>query len=201
MTLYPGLPGSASTRKVKPIWILLEQETVSGSGISWAICKSASHSRQITTPAPHHSVFTGRMPFLPPNQQRQSTEGNQNDYRAEWLVRLCVERGVVEMNPAEETSAVKMLVNGAVTWHGWRTAHTALYTTRPQRTCIVGGRDFPVAGHTLCTKLCLATAAAGPSHNSLLDNLIYAPSLSTFRQRLKTFLFHASFADIIIDPR
>ena len=28
------------------------------------------------TPAPHHSVFfTGRMPFLPPNQQRQSTEG------------------------------------------------------------------------------------------------------------------------------
>ena len=28
-----------------------------------------------TTPAPHHSVFTGRMPFLPPNQQCQSTEG------------------------------------------------------------------------------------------------------------------------------
>ena len=31
--------------------------TVSGSGISWAICKSAHRSRQITTPAPHHSVF------------------------------------------------------------------------------------------------------------------------------------------------
>jgi len=27
-------------------------------------------------PAPHHSVFKGRMPFLPPNQQRQSTEGS-----------------------------------------------------------------------------------------------------------------------------
>jgi len=26
-------------------------------------------------PAPHHSVFTGRMLFLPSNQQRQSTEG------------------------------------------------------------------------------------------------------------------------------
>ena len=38
--LFPGLPGWAGTRKVKPIWILLEQETVSGSGISWAICKS-----------------------------------------------------------------------------------------------------------------------------------------------------------------
>jgi len=64
--LCPGLPWWAGTRKVKPIWILLKQETVSGSGIRWAICKSAPHSRQITSPAPHHSVFTGRMPFLPP---------------------------------------------------------------------------------------------------------------------------------------
>jgi len=28
-------------------------------------------------PAPHHSFFTGRMPFLPPNQQCQSTEGQK----------------------------------------------------------------------------------------------------------------------------
>ena len=48
---------------------------MSGSGISWAICKPAPRSRQTTTPTPHHSFFTGRMPFLPPNQQRQSTEG------------------------------------------------------------------------------------------------------------------------------
>jgi len=75
MALFPGLPRWAGTRKVKPIWISLKQETVSGSGIRWAICKSAPHSRQMTTPAPHHSFFTGRMPFLPPNQQRQSTEG------------------------------------------------------------------------------------------------------------------------------
>jgi len=34
---FPGLPGCAGTRKAKPIWILLEQETVSGSGISWAM--------------------------------------------------------------------------------------------------------------------------------------------------------------------
>jgi len=52
-----------------------EAKTVSGSGISWAICKSAPRSRQITMPAPHCLVSTGRMPFLPPNQQRQSTEG------------------------------------------------------------------------------------------------------------------------------
>ena len=73
--LFPGLPRWAGTRTVKPMWILLKQETVSRSGISWARCKSVSRSRQITMPAPHHSIFfTGRMPFLPPNQQRQSTE-------------------------------------------------------------------------------------------------------------------------------
>jgi len=78
----PGLPGWAGTRKVKAIWIILKQETVSGSGIHWAICKSAPSSRQTTTPAPHHSVFTGRMPFLSPNQQRQSTERN-------WVSKQC----------------------------------------------------------------------------------------------------------------
>jgi len=52
-----------------------EEETLSNSGISWAIYKSAPRSRQITTPSPHHSVFTDRMLFLPHNQQRQSTEG------------------------------------------------------------------------------------------------------------------------------
>ena len=57
MALCPGLPRWAGTRKVKPMWILLKQETVSGSGISCAICKSAPRSSQITTPAPHHSVF------------------------------------------------------------------------------------------------------------------------------------------------
>ena len=80
--LCPGLPGWAGTRKVKLIWILLKQETLSGSGISWAIRKSAPRFRQITMPAPHQSVFTGHMPFLPPNQQHQSTEMNiiMNNY-------------------------------------------------------------------------------------------------------------------------
>jgi len=55
--LCPGLHGWAGTRKVKPIWILLKQETVSGSGIRWDICKSTPHSRQITMPAPHRSVL------------------------------------------------------------------------------------------------------------------------------------------------
>jgi len=69
--LFPGLHGSASTGKVKPIWILLKQETVSGSGISWVMCKSAPRSRQITTPAPHHSVFY-RPDVLPATQPTAS---------------------------------------------------------------------------------------------------------------------------------
>ena len=51
----PGLPRWASTRKVKPIWILLKQETVggSGSGISWAImqvCTSLQTDNHTSTP-------------------------------------------------------------------------------------------------------------------------------------------------------
>ena len=75
-TLFPGLPRWAGTRKVKPIWILLKQETVSGSGISWAICKSAPCSRQITTPAPHHSVFY-RPDALPATQPTASKHWKQ----------------------------------------------------------------------------------------------------------------------------
>jgi len=71
---------------------LLEQEIVSGSGISWVICKSAPRPRQITTPAFHHSVFAGQMPFLPPNQQCQITEskpmmgtyGSLSRFSAQW---------------------------------------------------------------------------------------------------------------------
>jgi len=40
--------------------------------------QSAPCSRQTTTPTPHHSIFTGRMLFLTPDQQRQSTEGTNN---------------------------------------------------------------------------------------------------------------------------
>jgi len=46
------------------------------SGIRWTMCRqSAPYSRQITTPTPHHSIFTGCMLFLMPKQQCQSTDG------------------------------------------------------------------------------------------------------------------------------
>jgi len=67
--IFPGLPGWAGTRKVKPMWILLKQKSVSGSGISWAICKSTPRSRQITTPVPHHSE----------GNTQKHTENKQNE--------------------------------------------------------------------------------------------------------------------------
>ena len=57
-----GLPRWAGIRKVKPIWILLKQETVSGSGSGWAICKSAPRSRQITMPASTCLLYTSPSP-------------------------------------------------------------------------------------------------------------------------------------------
>ena len=70
-------------QKGKPFWILLEQEMM---GWQWheldhmqIICMVAPRSRQITTPVPHHSLFTNRMPFLLANQQCQSNEGKSTE--------------------------------------------------------------------------------------------------------------------------
>jgi len=53
MALCPGLPRWAGTRKVPPVWILLKQETVSGSGISWAymqVCTSLQTDNHASAP-------------------------------------------------------------------------------------------------------------------------------------------------------
>jgi len=67
----------------KPFWILMKQEMMGGSGISWTICKSfAPGSRQITMPVPHHSVITGQMPCHPTNsikaQKALTTKSTNN---------------------------------------------------------------------------------------------------------------------------
>jgi len=56
-------------QKGRPFWILLKQEMMGWQGHQLDHIQSfAPRSRQITMPAPHHSVFTGWMPFLPLNQ-------------------------------------------------------------------------------------------------------------------------------------
>jgi len=61
--------------KTKTNLDFLEQETVSNSGISWTIRKSAPRPRQITMPEPQHSVLY-RPDALPATQPTaESTEG------------------------------------------------------------------------------------------------------------------------------
>jgi len=82
---YP-YPGWGSTRKVKPIWIFLKQETV--SGMSWAVCKSAPRSRQITTPATHHSVFLqAECPFWRPTNSVKALNGKLDDLCRSYSIR------------------------------------------------------------------------------------------------------------------
>jgi len=70
---------------------------------------------------------------------------------------------------------------------GWRSLHTNRLLVLSVKLPTVGGWALPVAGLTVW--------------NSLLDNVISAPSLSSFCQHQKTFLFQAWFLDVIIDPR
>ena len=65
--------------KDKPFWILLKQEMM---GWQWhqlnhmqIICTSLQTDNNASTSSLH--IFYRPMPFLPPNQQRQSTEGPQ----------------------------------------------------------------------------------------------------------------------------
>ena len=78
---FPGQSGLTATRK-SPFWILLElrmMEVVSGDNRSCETCKAPV----ITLPPTHqHQLFTGRMSFLLPNQQCQSTEGRK--YHNPW---------------------------------------------------------------------------------------------------------------------
>jgi len=69
-----------------------KQDGVLGcSGISWTIYKqSAPPSRQITTPTPHHSIFTGRMLFVTTNQQDKCIEGRWCDVSCVKIVYICL---------------------------------------------------------------------------------------------------------------
>ena len=112
--LFPGQPRWAGTRAVKPIWILLKQETVRGSGISWAACKSAPRSRQITTPAPHHSVFQ-RPAALPATQPTASKHWSLHHkqqslfsfHASHWHSNLQPFTATIQVNVCQMGSAVR----------------------------------------------------------------------------------------------
>jgi len=109
---FPVEPGLASTR-MSPFWILLElrvmEVVVTIEAIRRVNLQSKCHHHQTNT-----QFFTGRMPFLSPNQQCQSTEGqilnygtdiriSSNDnslcwadaFAFKWILSHCASLGVV----------------------------------------------------------------------------------------------------------
>jgi len=60
--------GRPAPARLQLFWILTKQEMMGWHWHQMDYMKSfAPGSRQITTPAPHHSIFTGWMLFLTPN--------------------------------------------------------------------------------------------------------------------------------------
>ena len=78
--LCPDHPGEPVPER--KTWILLKQETVSGSGISWAICTSAPRSRQITMPAPQ-----ARCPSCHPTNSVKALKANSRTLQ---VTAICV---------------------------------------------------------------------------------------------------------------
>jgi len=56
------------------VWILLQQDTVSGIGINWTICKSALQCRQVNALTPKYSVSSPDA-VAQSTMPKQSTEG------------------------------------------------------------------------------------------------------------------------------
>ena len=79
---------------------------MSNSGISWAICKSAPRSRQITTPVPHHSVFY-RPDALP---AAQPTASKHRRHSKHWRHRLDIRREAEK----QKRIAIKLLFDISV---------------------------------------------------------------------------------------
>ena len=73
-TLFPGAPGWAGTRR-KLLDFMVQGKINRGRHTDHP---DGCHSiRTKQCPPPPSPISTGRMPFLLPNQQRQSTEGNR----------------------------------------------------------------------------------------------------------------------------
>jgi len=74
------------------------------------VCTSLQTDNHANTPP--LSFFTGRMPFLPPNQQRQSTEGKttQNKTKGTNNAGITVQNSYVKVTSLSSDSVVPSLI-------------------------------------------------------------------------------------------
>jgi len=173
--LCPGLHGWADTRKVKPIWILLKQETVSGSGISWAICKSAPRSIQITTPAPLHSDFY-RPDALPVAQPKASKHWREFSLMSDKLAPMCrcnIKRTDCDTYETELNSSVGL-------WIGWvRTPDDIEYELTKLNSAMIS------AYHKVCPVWRISGRRKVPWWNHELKTLRKAAFHKAYRTKLE----------------
>jgi len=81
----------------------------------------APHCRQITTTVPHQSVITGRMPLLPPNQQRRIDYSCiELYYYILFIIHLPSVLSCCWLEGRKGIQPVKMWVVGC--WHGYLSA-------------------------------------------------------------------------------
>ena len=92
---------------------------MSGSGVSWAVCKSAPRSRQITTPAPHHSVFY-RPDALPATQPTASKHWRQGDWWGDF-------NGISLTTPVWDDHSLELL--HSYYWHCLHSMRSRVYVT------------------------------------------------------------------------
>jgi len=75
--LFPGSPGPGWAGARRELLDFMVQGKINrGRHIDHPAGRHSIWSNQYLPSPPSPHIFTGRMPFLPPNQQRQSTEGN-----------------------------------------------------------------------------------------------------------------------------
>jgi len=86
-------------------------------GISMTIGKqSAPRSGQVITPTPQHTIFTGRMLFLMPSQQCQSTEGIYYILKL-YLIMLEIFGWGSQQNEAfRNVFCIKLIIGSSVVW-------------------------------------------------------------------------------------
>ena len=94
---------------------------MSGSGISWAICKSAPRSRQITTPAPHRSVFY-RPDALPATQPTASKHWRPENLveMSNYIFNISVQRPVTRQSEISDSASggpAKLLATVSMSSH------------------------------------------------------------------------------------
>jgi len=99
--LSPDYPGEPVPKRYNQSGFYWSKRQWVVSGISWDICKSAPRSRQ-RCQHPTTQFFTSWMPFLPPNQQHQSTEGMTskntfNKIKNKYVWRLCLVLGTASV--------------------------------------------------------------------------------------------------------